>query len=547
MSEPTFDYIVVGAGSAGGQLVTELTRSGQHRVLLIEAGGSHKDLKIDMPAGWGALGNDPKFSWGHWTEPEPMAHGRRVSIPRGRVLGGSSSINGMIYIRGQESDYARWVEEGAHGWSWEELLPDFIATEHQLDLRGDAHGTGGSLTAASLRTAHPVSRAMVEAARSAGLAQVEDFNRGTAEGCGLYQVNVREGRRDSIARRALEPALSRANLELASHALVDCVLFSGKRAVGVRYRRSDGSLTEAHARVEVIVCAGSLETPGLLMRSGVGPSEQLQALGIPVVNALAGVGQNLQDHAVIPMAFRLRAGTPSLNPSFRGLGLIKSVLQYLLLRRGPMTTPPAEFGGYFRSDPSLPHTDVQVFGLPVTGDIESVLKGKQPTTEAQPGLTLAPYQVRPWSRGSIELVDRHPQTLPRIRVNYLSDPRDQVVVVSALRWLRGMTAQPALASLIDHELQPGSERIEDAALLDWAGHVLTTGHHPVGTCRMGHLGDRLSVVDAELRVIGLEGLRVADASVMPSLISGNTNATSVVIGHRAARLLAQSAQGSSRA
>lgn len=535
-----FDFIVIGAGSAGGQLVSELTRDPARRVLLIEAGGSHKDLKVEMPAGWGALGNDPKFSWCHWTEPEPMAHGRRVSIPRGKVLGGSSSINGMIYIRGQRSDYDAWVQEGASGWSWDELLPDFVATEHQLNLKGDAHGVGGSLTAASLASVHPVSRAMIEAAKSAGLAEVDDFNAGDAEGCGLYQVNVRDGRRESIARRAIEPALSRQNLTLADHSLVEQILFEGRRATGVRYRRRDGTVLDARASVEVIVCAGSLESPGILVRSGIGPSDQLQALGIPVLHHLPGVGKNLQDHAVIPMAYRLKAGVPSLNASLRGLGLVGSLLRYLLTRSGPMTTPPAEFGAYIRSSEGLPHTDVQVFGLPVTGDIEAALKGGKQTTESEPGLTLAPYQVRPWSRGQITLKDADPRSLPRVQVNYLTDERDQLVALRAVRWLRSMASQPSLRDLIEHETEPGAQKSSDADLLQWIGQVLTTGHHPVGTCRMGQANDPRSVVDPQLRVIGLEGLRVADASVMPSLISGNTNATAVVIGHRAARLITSS-------
>ncbi len=535
-----FDFIVIGAGSAGGQLVSELTRDPARRVLLIEAGGSHKDLKVEMPAGWGALGNDPKFSWCHWTEPEPMAHGRRVSIPRGKVLGGSSSINGMIYIRGQRSDYDAWVQEGASGWSWDELLPDFMATEHQLNLKNNAHGVGGSLTAASLATVHPVSRAMIEAAKSAGLSEVDDFNAGQAEGCGLYQVNVREGRRESIAHRAIEPALKRKNLTLADHSLVEQILFEGRRATGVRYRRRDGTVVDARASIEVIVCAGSLESPGILMRSGIGPSDQLQALGIPVLHHLPGVGQNLQDHAVIPMAYRLRAGAPSLNASLRGLGLVGSLLRYLLTRSGPMTTPPAEFGAYIRSSEGLPHTDVQVFGLPVTGDIEAALKGGRQTTESKPGLTLAPYQVRPWSRGQITLKDADPRSLPRVQVNYLTDERDQLVSLRAVRWLREMTSQPSLRDLIEHETEPGAQRTSDADLMEWIGRVVTTGHHPVGTCRMGQANDPRSVVDPQLRVNGLEGLRVADASVMPSLISGNTNATAVVIGHRAARLITSS-------
>ena len=541
MSE-NFDYVVIGAGSAGGTLAARLSEDSGLRVLLLEGGGSHRDPLVDMPAGWGQMIYNPRYSWGHETEPERWAGGRRIALPRGKRLGGSSSINGMVYARGDKADYDSWEALGATGWSWADLLPHFVRTEDQQrsdgPYAGPMHGRGGPLRAADLRDPHPVSQAMVQAALQAGLPHCIDFNQGHPKGAGLFQANLRNGRRSSVARNAIEPAMRRANLRVRTGALVQRIDITEGRATGVHWRMQDGSEHVASATREVLLCAGAFQSPQLLMLSGIGPAEHLRELGIDVKADLPGVGANLQDHAIVPLSWRLKSPAFSLNARLRGAGLVGSLLRYLLTRRGPLAMPAAEFAAWFSSDPSLPYQDIEVHGLPATGEIEGFMRGsKSYRAEAFPGMTLAPYQVRPYSRGALRLKGTDAAAHPSIRMNYLQDERDRRALLHGLRFMRHMAQQPALATLIEAETRPGLAVQSDTEWLDWLAPYLGSGHHAVGTCRMGRADDPLAVVTPTLAVRGIQALRVIDASVMPHLISGNTNAASVVIGDKGADLV----------
>ena len=532
-----YDYIVVGAGAAGGVLAARLSEDPRLKVLLIEAGGSHRHPLVTMPAGWGLAMSSPRLSWCYESEPEPWAGGRRIKLPRGKVIGGSTSINGMLYIRGHQLDYDGWALQGATGWSWPEMLPYFIRSERQINLSGKLHGTSGALTAADLPHPHTVTHAMVAAAAQMGLPTRRDFNDGENEGAGILQVNTLNGRRSSVAANAIAPAMKRSNLTVMTQTLVTRVLLEGRTAVGVRVRRG-GIETDLHAHGEVLLCGGAINTPQTLMLSGIGAGVDLQRFGIPVVLDLPGVGANLQDHAIVPMTWKLKPGIGSLNERLQGLGMLRSLVEYLALRRGALTSPAAEFTAFFKSDSALSHADIQVVGLPITGDVErAVAAGADPKPEAFPGFTLAPNQLRPYSRGSVRLKGIDPAEAPAIRFNYLDDERDRRALLMAMRWLRELAKQPALAAITEVETRPGPGTESDEGWLDYIARSLTTGHHPTSTCSMGRMGDSMAVVTPDLRVRGIDRLRVIDASIMPSVISGNTNATAVAIGEKGADLV----------
>lgn len=540
--DEVFDYIVIGAGSAGGTLAARLSESGQHKVLLLEGGASHKDLLVSMPSGWGQMINSPKYSWGHETEPEKYAANRRISLPRGKRLGGSSSINGMIYVRGDRADFDSWAAQGAKGWSYEELLPHFVRTEDQQrseeEFTQPWHGRGGPLTANNLHNPHSVSLAMVQAAIQAGMPACKDFNNGHPEGAGLFQVNLKNGQRSSVAKNAIEPAMQRKNLDVRMQVLVTRIGLEGQRASSVHWKDKAGGSHSARAHKEILLCAGALQSPQLLMLSGIGPAQHLRELGIEVKVDLPGVGANLQDHAIVPMSWRMKAGTPSLNQSLRGMGIAASLFKYMLTKQGAMAMPASEFAAWFSSDASLPYNDIQIHGLPVTGDIEGYMQnGKNYRTEAFPGMTMAPYQVRPYSRGQLKLKSAKPEELASIRMNFLHDERDRKALLYGVRMASKIAQQPALAHLVETQTRPAPSLQSDDELLDWIGMYMGSGHHASGSCRMGDALDPLTVVTPDLKVKGVQGLRVIDASVMPHLVSGNTNAASVVIGDKGADLV----------
>ncbi len=534
------DYIIVGAGSAGCVLANRLTEDGTATVLLLEAGGKDSSPMIHIPVGYARTLKDPKVNWLYQTEEDPGSGGRPHVWPRGKVLGGSSSINGLLYVRGQAADYDNWAQSGCTGWSHTDVLPYFKRAEHNERLSDDLHGTDGPLNVSDITEHHPVSDAVIAAGMEAGLSFNDDVNGASQDGISYFQLTVKNGRRWSAAMAYLRPALGRANLTVVTEAHAERVIIDNGRATGVRFRK-DGASVKATARREVILSGGAVNSPQLLELSGIGDPEVLRAAGIDVRVAAPGVGTNLQDHYVVSMQYRL-TNCVSVNELSRGWRLVREAARYATSRKGLLTMSAAHVQAYVRTRPGLDGPDVQFHILPGTVDVEKFVATQVWELEKLPGLTLAACQLRPESRGTIHIKSADPFAPPSIRPNYLSTPLDRDTIVAGLRWGRVIAGQQALSPYMGDELLPGSAVESDADLLEFARQSGSTIYHPVGTCAMGRAGDPRAVVDPELRVRGVEGLRVVDASVMPRLVSGNTNAPTIMIAEKASDMIRAAAR-----
>jgi choline dehydrogenase len=522
------DFVVIGAGSAGCVMAARLSEDPATKVVLLEAGGPDTNHWIHIPLGFGKNFANAAVNWCYETEPDASIGGRKIFWPRGKVLGGSSSINGMVYIRGQKEDFDHWRQLGNTGWSFDDCLPYFKRAEHQTRGQDEYHGTRGPLCVSDVSHDDPICEAFIQSAVACGIPRNDDFNGAVQDGVGYHQTTTRNGRRCSTAVGYLRPAMKRPNLRVITNALSERIVFNGTRAAGVEFRHN-GVTTTARASQEVILCGGAINSPQLLMLSGVGPRDHLASLGIPVIHHLPGVGQSLQDHYSAPIKLRSRVAVTLNDVVNSNVGKVRAGLQYLMFRTGALTMGVSPAAMFIRTRPELASPDVKCSISPFSAD------RPQDGLHKWSGFTMIAYQLRPDSRGEIRLKTAAPGDAPAMIPNYLSAEVDQKAIVAGLQWCRRVLAQPAMQHLIESEYLPGPDVQTDSELLDYARRMGGTVFHPTSTCRMG--SDPMSVVDAGLRVHGLNGLRVVDASIMPTVASGNTNAPTIMIAEKAADMV----------
>ena len=524
------DYIIVGAGSAGCVLANRLSADPKTRVLLLEAGGKDSNPWIHIPVGYFKTMHNPAVDWCYKTEPDPGLNGRSIDWPRGKVLGGSSSLNGLLYVRGQRQDYDRWRQMGNDGWGWDDVLPLFKRAETNERGADAFHGGDGPLHVSNMRIQRPICDAWVAAAQAAGYPFNPDYNGAEQEGVGYFQLTTRNGRRCSTAVAYLNPARGRDNLQIVTHALVQRIEMDGRKVTGVTYRDRSGAEQTVRAHREVILSGGAINSPQVLMLSGIGDPDHLSENGITPVHALPGVGRNLQDHLQARLVYK--CNEPTLNDEVRSLfNQARIALKYALFRAGPMTMAASLATGFLRTGPDVATPDIQFHVQPWSAD--SPGEGVHPFS----AFTMSVCQLRPESRGEIRLNGPNPRSYPRIVPRYLSTEIDCRTLVEGVRIARRIARHAPLDTKISEEFRPdaGLEMEDYDGMLDWARNNSVSIYHPAGTCKMGSGTD--AVVDAQLRVHGLDGLRVADCSIMPEIVSGNTNAPAIMIGEKASDLI----------